>query len=186
MDRPASPWFQIDGFYQSALVYALPPLLSDQINRWRGLFGSQARSQLTPHMTLCFLGDLGGLQAFRLWEALGREIWPSITVEILGVGAFGKSGSVSNTHLVLRAEQSLIELHERALKIGQAFPEFEPGPHTGEGWTPHISIVDGGTRLAVLDLPGLGAWTNADISLSRPHIISKRLDPIEILALDSR
>jgi 2'-5' RNA ligase len=182
-------WYDSRGRYEVALVYAVPPDLGAWIFSYRisrvGIV--QAREQIEPHLTLCYFGRMDGTGLHDLMASLMKLDWPDLLVEIRGVGTFHRNSRVSNVHLVLNPYPDLTALHYRALSCGKTFQWFEPDPYTGSAYFPHISIIDGvDIGVEEFQAPEGAPPPGSSIQLARPHLLGKRLDPVEVMALHTR
>ena len=118
-------------------------------------------------------------------DALGRDLAAlglprELPVRAEGVGVFRRpDGRIHNVHLRVRPDPELLDWHERVLACGRRQPGFAPGPFTGAGWVPHVSIRDGVDLDRAPDLD-LGP---RDTVLVRPHLLARRIDPVRARAL---
>ena len=176
MSRSELGWLVEAGTVESAVAWDLADDLDAEIRALQ-----VDPDALAPHLTLCFLGRMPGA----IWDVLGRDLAAlglpqQLPVRAEGVGVFRRpDGRIHNVHLRVRPDPELLDWHERVLDCGRRQPGFAPGPFTGAGWVPHVSIRDGVDLDRAPDLD-LGP---RDTVLVRPHLLARRIDPVRARAL---
>jgi 2'-5' RNA ligase len=165
--------------YECALAYDVSPALRSAV--WslrRGLeLPAPPEFQLTPHITLLYVGRLEGRSLLAL-DAVFRSIEPSrATVTVGGrLSAFSTGGSVVNVHLPVWPARVVRAEHRRVLRAFTAQGFAPQTPYVEERYVPHVSVVDRvnleGWVERILERCPIGTW---DVELERAAWIGRPL-----------
>lgn len=166
--------------YEAALVFGLPQPVAAAVKCLRIQLAWEAPGeyQLTPHITVLFLGRIEGARLLDLHRALSWLRPVEIEVKIGGFGTFVSGSKVTNLHLRVLAGTAIRNLHHRALETCRAVGWEPQTPYLGDRYEPHISIFD---RVDVevdrLILPTPPPNIAGTVTLHDLHLFAKRIRP---------
>ena len=102
-----------------------------------GVMGARWQSVEQMHITLRFIGEVDGATARDIAENLSLATAPAFTVELDGVGLFGKMKDPRILWAGLRPHESLVHLHEKIDRLLVA-SGLEPDHRK---FVPHITLA---------------------------------------------
>jgi 2'-5' RNA ligase len=172
------PWIEPSAQYEAALVFYPPRDVSEAVESLRRQldFPRQPEHQLRPHMTLLYLGKMTGERLVPLWRSMTQFRNAHVNVGLEHISVFERAGRIVNVHVRVTGSAKLFELHERALHVGTQFVWFDCGPYVGDGYVPHISILDKiDVAAASAALPKEFSFRGLRVALAQPCIITRCL-----------
>src|SRR5476649_2935080 len=110
------------------------------------------------HVTLCHLGDGGGVPTDVV--AMATERAASIAMPSFKVG-FDRVGSFKNGAFVLRGDESLIGLEVLQQRVSDA---LDARPGAARRFTPHVTLLRDGRRIEEHEIEPI-AWTVKEVVL---------------------
>lgn len=168
--------------YESALVLPLDPSSCDKVNALRRahVFDATPSKQLTPHLTLLFIGSVSGVALSNLLGALNPMQELGFTTACLdAVGWFDTQPDLGNAHLLPSAQQPFHAMHMTAERYAEETGWSRVTPWSDDAYCPHVTIWQDVPRLAFERLSD--AVCAIDALLEPPIVIGRRLNNLEAL-----
>ncbi|XYI01399.1 2'-5' RNA ligase family protein [Sorangium sp. So ce1128] len=168
-----------EGVYVSALVLGMPVAVAELVQSLRRTIPIQAppEHQLDPHLTVLYLGIMPSPQLELLRRSLLALRPVGLDVNLGGIGTFAAAGRITNVHLRVEECAAIRELHWRALDICRAHAWPPQTPYAGNGYVPHVTILD------CIDVPAadfmpppVSALLPVHAWLDDLHLIGRRVD----------
>jgi 2'-5' RNA ligase len=167
-----------EALYESALVLGLPGPLAEAVEdlRARLAWEAPAEHQLTPHLTVLFLGRMPGSRLLELHHVLSGLRPVEAGIGLGGLETFGSGSTVTNLHLRVTGDAAVRALHERALESCRAAGWEPQTRYLGGAYVPHITVFDQvevpAGSFVLPPAPPAATWRLHDL-----HLIAKRLRP---------
>ena len=157
------------------VAIALPDGVKRDLQRLgAGLPGARWATPEQYHLTLCFIGEVDGVMFDDVAATLGEIVHPPFAVSLDGIGHFGRGRKAHTLWVSVRAEPSLIALHDRVENRLQAIglsPERR-------NYTPHVTIarLKHATSARLADyLQANGAFASGPFAVDEFHLFSSFL-----------
>lgn len=133
----------MSGAYDTAVIYILEENDAAFVSGLQTVVadGAAIRGE-PPHFTLLYLGKVADEQLQDVAAVLEPRTWPALDARVSGVGAFTSQEHLI-AHLEIEATPTLVAAHREAYAACEREPWFAPGPWSGTGWRPHITIFAG-------------------------------------------
>lgn len=186
--RQEGPVFRLDSIdidlaatYESALVLPLDHSSCENVNALRRAhaFGAPPWKQLTPHLTLLFIGSVSGAALLKVLGALSpMRALGSTAAYLDAVGWFDTEPYLGNAHLLPSARQPFHAMHMAAERYAEETGWSRVTPWSGDAFCPHVTIWEDVPRLAFEHLSS--AVTAIDALLGPPIVIGRRLNTVEV------
>ena len=167
------------GSYECALAYDLSPALRMAVLSLRRGLGLPAppEFQLTPHLTLLYVGRLESRALLGLDDVFRSIAFSRPTVTVGGrLRAFSTGGRVVNVHLPVVPAKAVRSEHRRVFRAFTAYGFTAQTPYVEERYVPHVSVVDRvdleGWVERILERCPIGTW---EVELERAVWIGRPL-----------
>lgn len=166
--------------YEAALVHPLDPESCEAVNVLRSAQTVYAPpwKQLHPHLTLLFIGTIGGAALQRLLGALRPilQIGPT-NVRFERYGWFDTDDGLGNLHICPDEVEPFRKTHLYAERSASGAGWIRVSPWSGDAYHPHVTIWDDVQREVYERVSDSALPFNA--VLESPIVIGRRFDALE-------
>lgn len=163
--------------YESALALHVTPDVADVIHdlRRRITVSALAVEQMTPHVTVLFLGRMKGELLLKLHRAFEVVVGSSVEARLMHISTFDLGGDYVNAHIQLQSA-ALLELHEKARQVCARHDWNPQTKYVGSRYVPHLTIYD----RVVLSTPA--ELTQCRIASTRTTLVNPHLMVRQVLS----